>query len=263
MLEGTAMFDNSAPRRRAVPVAVALLLTSSPLHAAGAALNEEGQTRGAGIGALAQIDPASGQSADLLGDYRLAVQRLVQAKVYNQNLAQVVADQQRAMSGIDRKIDNYERSKQDLVPLMLDMIETLDRFIELDLPFHLDERRERVAKLRAGMNDSGIGDAEKFRRLMEAYQIEMDFGRTIDAGTGWLETNGPRREVNFLRVGRVVLAYQTHDRAETGFFNPSSRQWQTLPDEYRAHVAAGLRIAKKQAAPNLVRLPVAAPEPAQ
>ena len=233
------MVDNSTPRQRLVLVAAALLLTIPAGRA---------QT--------------SGQSADLLGDYRLAVQRLGQAEIYNENLAEVVADQKRAMSEMGRKFENYERSKQDFVPLMLDMMATLDRFIELDLPFHIDERRERVAKLRKTMNESGIGNSEKFRRLMEAYQIEMDFGRTIDASTGWLEANGPRREVNFLRVGRVVLAYQTHDRTETGFFNPLSRQWQILPDEYRAHVADGLRIARKQAAPNLIRLPVAAPEAA-
>lgn len=208
---------------------------------------------------LAQDDTLSGQEADLLGQYRLTVQRLSQARTYNRNLAEVVADQERAIAGTDQQIDNYEGSKRDLVPLMLDMIEALDRFVEMDLPFYLTERRERVARLRDVMKDSAIGKAEKFRRVMEAYRIEIDFARTIDAYSGWLEAGGDRREVNFLRVGRVALAYQTHDRAETGFYNPDTRQWQPLPDEYRADVTDGLRIARKQAAPELIRLRVTAP----
>ncbi|MBT8144184.1 MAG: DUF3450 domain-containing protein [Gammaproteobacteria bacterium] len=238
-------------------------LVHAQVRTVNAAMNEESQAHQTSIRAQAQIDQLSEQTADLLGEYRLALQRLNQARIYNQNLAEVVADQERAMSEMGQKIDNYERSKQDLVPLMLDMIDTLDRFVELDLPFALEERRDRVARLQGNMNNSEITNSEKFRQVMEAYQIEMDFGRTIDADTGWLEANGPRREVNFLRIGRMVLAYQTHDRTETGFFNPVSRQWELLPDEYRNYVTDGLRIAQKQAAPDLIRLPVPAPEAAQ
>lgn len=260
------MSDRSPSRLRAV-VAILMLLFTAVVQAqettVDAVLAEEIQAHQDSIQAQAQIDQLSGQTADLLGEYRLALQRLNQARVYNQNLAEVVADQQQAMAAMGQKIDNYQRSKQDLVPLMLDMIETLDRFVELDLPFHLDERRQRVQKLRNNMSNSEIANSEKFRQVMEAYQVETDFGRTIDASTGWLEANGPRREVNFLRIGRMILAYQTHDRAETGFFNPVSRQWELLPEEYRNSVAEGLRIALKQAAPDLLRLPVAAPENAR
>ncbi len=89
------------------------------------------------------------------------------------------------------------------------------------------------------MGRSEITLAEKFRRILDAYQIEMSYGREIDAQVGWLEENGPRREVTFLRLGRLVLAYQTHDGGETGFFNSSTQQWELLPDKYRDSVAAG------------------------
>ena len=70
-------------------------------------------------------------------------------------------------------------------------------------------------------------------------------------------------QVDFLRVGRVLLAYQTQDRARTGFWNKQSRQWEPLPDSYRNAVTQGLRIARKQAAPDLLRLPVPAAEGVQ
>lgn len=205
----------------------------------------------------------AGHADSLVDDYGAALQSLDRAKIQNQYLQQLIDNQEAAKSAAGRQRDNYRRLGPEIIPLMTQMIESLASFVELDLPFHLEQRRARVQKLRANLGQPEITVAEKFRQIFEAYQIEMDFGRDIDATVGWLEANGPRREVTFLRVGRIVLAYQTHDRSETGFFNPASRQWELLPDEYRNFVSEGLRIANKQAAPVLLKLPVAAPEPAK
>ncbi|NNF61623.1 MAG: DUF3450 domain-containing protein [Gammaproteobacteria bacterium] len=246
---------------------VALLLTTALAHGqvrvVNSVISEEVQTSQTSIRAQAQIDRLSDQTAELLGEYRAVLQQLDRVEIYNQHLGEVVDDQESSKADVTQKLENYQRTKQEIVPLMNRMIDTLDKFVELDLPFHLYERRERVQRLRDNMGSAEITISEKFRQLMDAYQIEMDFGRDIDAYTGWLEVNGPRREVNFLRVGRLVLAYQTQDRNETGFFNPVTRAWETLPDQYRNHVADGLRIARKQAAPDLLKLPVQAPEVAQ
>lgn len=261
------MLRSSPSFKRGALLVLGLFAGVSFVHAqvrtVNAAINEEVQTSQTSIRAQAQIDQLSEQTADMLGEYRLALQQLDRLKLYNQNLAAIVADQENAKSAMGQKIANYEATKQDLVPLMAHMIDTLERFIELDLPFHLDERRDRVARLRDNVDDSNITNSERFRQIMEAYQIEMNFGRDADAYVDWMEANGPRREVNFLRIGRMVLAYQSHDGAETGFYNPTTRQWETLPDDYRNSVAEGLRIARKQAAPNLLRLPVPAPEDAR
>lgn len=261
------MLRSSPSLKRGVLLVLGLFAAVSFVNAqvrtVNAAINEEVQTSQTSIRAQAQIDQLTEQTTDMLGEYRLALQQLDRVKLYNQNLAAIVADQEKAKSAMGQKISNYEATKQDLIPLMTNMIDTLERFIELDLPFHLDERRDRVTRLRDNVDDSNITNSERFRQIMEAYQIEMNFGRDADAYTGWLEANGPRREVNFLRIGRMVLAYQSHDGAETGFYNPTTRQWELLPDDYRNPVAEGLRVARKQAAPNLLRLPVPAPEAAQ
>lgn len=113
------------------------------------------------------------------------------------------------------------------------------------------------------MDDANVTISEKYRRIMEAYQIESDFSRNIEATTANLDIKGDVREVNFFRLGRVVLAYQTLDRSDTGFYNKSTRNWEPLPDSYRKAITEGLRIARKQAAPNLLTVPVNAPENAQ
>jgi hypothetical protein len=131
------------------------------------------------------------------------------------------------------------------------------------MPFNVEERTNRVAMLRENMDKADITISEKFRQIMNAYQIETAFGRDTEATVTTLNLNNQPREVNILRVGRILLAYQTADRNETGFFNPKTRQWEALGDEYRKSVTEGLRVAKKQAAPVLLKLPIAAPERAQ
>jgi hypothetical protein len=203
----------------------------------------------------ARIAQLAEQTSELLGEYRVAAQRLDRVRIYNDNLEALVRDQQREQEDIDRQLASFQVVQQEIVPLMFEMIDDLERFIELDLPFQLEERRTRVRLLRDVMERSDVTVSEKYRQIMNAYQIEADFTRTTEAYDGML---GDRR-VEFLRVGRVLLAYQTPDRAITGFWNKNTGEWQ-IDDSYRNDVVEGLRVARKQAAPNLLRLPLSAPE---
>lgn len=194
------------------------------------------------------------ETSELLGEYRVTVQRLDRVRVYNDNLDELLLDQEREQQDIELQLVSFQEVQQEIVPLMLEMIDDLARFIELDTPFQLQERRDRVELLRDLMGRSDVTVSEKYRQVMGAYQIEADFSRSTEAYEGRL---GDRR-VDFLRVGRVLLAYQTPDRAETGFWNRTTGEWE-VANEYRNDVVEGLRIARKQAAPNLLRLPLPAP----
>jgi hypothetical protein len=206
----------------------------------------------------ARIAQLADQTSDLLGEYRVVIQRLDRVRIYNENLAALVRDQEREKADIERQLTSFQEVQQEIVPLMFEMIDDLARFIELDMPFQLDERRGRVELLREIMEQSDVTVSERYRQIMNAYQIEADFGRTTEAYEGTLGD----RQVDFLRVGRILLAYQTPDRAETGFWNKNTRQWEVAND-FRNDVVEGLRIARQQAAPNLLRLPVPAPETEQ
>jgi hypothetical protein len=142
------------------------------------------------------------------------------------------------------------------------MIDALDDFVELDVPFLADERHERLKGLRELMSRSDVTDAERYRRIMEAYQVENEYGRTIEAYQGELELDGSTRHVEFLRVGRVAFLYQTLDGSETGVWDHRGGSWTPAP-ESRSAVRTGIRIAHKQTAPDLLRLPVPVAEAAQ
>jgi len=118
-------------------------------------------------------------------------------------------------------------------------------------------------ELREIMERADVSLSEKYRRLMEAYQIENEFGRTIEAYRGELDQEGDTRTVDFLRIGRVALLYQTLDAAETRVWGEEQKTWIDLGDDYRSPVRQGLRMARKQIAPDLLLVPIAAAEDAK
>ncbi len=205
-----------------------------------------------------RIGQLSDQTSELLGEYRVTTQQLDRVRIYNDNLARLVADQEAEKASIQQQLEDFVVVEQGIVPLMLEMIDALEQFIRLDMPFQLDERNDRVDRLRGNMDKADITVSEKYRQIMDAYLIETDFGRTTETYSGNLSIDGGETQVDFLRVGRILLAYQTRDRARSGFWNKQTRQWEALPDSYRNDISLGLRIARKQAAPDLLRLPVPA-----
>jgi hypothetical protein len=146
---------------------------------------------------------------------------------------------------------------------MLRMLSWLEEFVAMDIPFLPEERGLRVRQLQALMDRADVSVGEKYRRVLEAYQIEMEYSRTIEASRGELAGDAQTRTVDFLRIGRVGLYYLTLDRTEAGFWNPATGRWELLPEHDIQAIRDGLRIARKQAAPDLLRLPVSAPREVQ
>jgi hypothetical protein len=193
------------------------------------------------------------QTQDLLAEYRAVVREIEGLKIYNENLAKV--------ESINNQLSGLEATNRGVVPLMLEMIDALGKIIEADVPFRIEERRARVERLAAMMDQAEVTASEKYRRVMEAYQGELEYGRTTESYSDTLPTTG--QTVDFLRVGRALLIYQTSDQSSTGWFNPSTRAFEELPSKYTLEVKNGIAIAKNEKAPDLVMLPTPGPEAAQ
>jgi len=205
------------------------------------------------------VSDLSDETQNLLGQYRLVLQQTDRLIAYNDYVERLIVDQETQITDIRKQLDQFALIERGIVPLMLDSIDTLDKFIDLDVPFLLEERKARVARLRTIMNLSDVTVSEKYRQIMDAYQIETTYGRDIEAYTGLLEIDGVSRQVDFLRIGRTSLTYQTPDQEETGFWNKQDKQWEKLPNKYQNYVTHGLRVARKQVTPNLLELPIEAP----
>lgn len=179
-------------------------------------------------------------------------------QVYNQQMRNQIADQIAQMDQINAAIDQVSVIERQVMPLMIRMLDTLEQFVLLDVPFSLKERKQRLADLRQMLNSANVETSEKFRRILEAYQIEVQFGRDVEAYTGLLDVDGIERDVDFLRIGRVALIYQTRDGKSQGAWDQDQRSWHSLDESYRSHIKKGLRIARKQMAPNVLMVPIKA-----
>lgn len=253
---------------RAIPLALVVLGLVFCAHEVlggdlGNAINTVMKANRAAAKAQGRIDKTSDQATELLGQYRAVQEQIESAKAYNAQVQKLLDSQQGELDLLRKQIDDATSIGREITPLMLRMIDSLDAFIKLDVPFLMDERSKRVATLRQMMDRADVADSEKFRRILEAYQIETEFGRTIEAYEAELDLKGKKRMVNFLRFGRIALMYLTLDESEAGVWNQESHSWDILPSEYRASIKKGLRVAKKQTAPDLIRIPIAAPEDEQ
>lgn len=213
-----------------------------------------------------KITELSDEEDDLESQYESLAQQADSLELYVEQLATTVQGQRDQIDSIQSQIDRVTDVGRRVVPLMRQMVETLEQFVELDVPFLLDERRERVERLKSILDAPDVTDSEKFRQILEAYQVETEFGRTIESYQGRLEAGDPENAgeaVNFLRFGRVALVYSSLDGRDFGAWNHRERRWQKLPSRFGPGIIRGLRIARKQAAPDLVFLPVLAPRPAE
>jgi len=252
------------PRTRAPQAAALFVLLLTLACPALAQLDETIglRTRAQAEGSASQgrIDAISDETDQMLAQYRSALQRIEALRVYNQQLSELVDAQQQEKVQVRGEIESVTIVNREITPLMLRMIESLDAFVSLDVPFLLSERTRRVEGLREMMSRPDVTEAEKFRRVLEAYQIENDYGRSIEAYRAALDEGGSVREVEFLRIGRTALYYQTLDGSEMGRWDQKDRHWVPMDASYRSALRQGLRMARKQAAPNLLLLPIPAAE---
>lgn len=205
----------------------------------------------------AKIDNIADQIDSKLQQFKALNKEIAGLNVYNSQLQKQINNQNQEMADLNAAIDEVSVIERQITPLMMNMIDGLAQFIELDVPFLPEERAQRVAGLRTMMDRADVAPSEKFRRVMEAFQVEMDYGRTLEAYQGLHTIDGQERDVEFLRLGRTALIYQTRDASSQGAWNKQTRQWEALDSSYRTQITKGLRMAKKQLAPDLLMLPVA------
>lgn len=209
-----------------------------------------------------RIDALDEDIREKVKAYRSVTRDIDGLEVYLAQLQRQIDSQEEEMAELDQSIEEATVINRQITPLMLEMVDGLEQFVALDLPFLEDKRSSSVSQLRDTMDRADVSTAEKFRNVLEGYQDEIDYGRTIEAYRGTLENSDSDREVSFLRIGRIALLYQTLDGTESGVWDRDADDWNTLPATYNSQISEGLKIAREQAAPDLIRLPLNAPQEA-
>ncbi len=194
----------------------------------------------------------------LADDYRAINKEIDGLKVYNRLMTAQTNGQQATLDDIALSLDQVDVINRQIFPLMERMIDGLEQSIALDIPFLMEERNDRIAELKDIMERSDVAVAEKFRKVMEAYQIENDYGSNSETYTQSLTLDGETRSYNILRIGRIGLYFQSDDTAITGFWDNNQRAW-VRDDSARSEIRKGIRIARQQIAPELIVIPLAGP----
>lgn len=251
---------NRGGRLAVIGAAVVGLLTAATVQAQSvdSVLNAEKQRVKQNQDAQKRIDRIVQQTREIVNDYRGVTKEIDGLRIYNRLMEAQTAKQQAKLTEIQESMAKANVINRQIFPLMTRMIEGLEKFVALDVPFLIEERTERVERLKALMDEPNVTVAEKFRKVMEAYDIETEYGRTIEAYKATLPTDGGGdRTVEFLRVGRVALMYQSADGSVTGRWDAETRQYVDA-SEYRSAVSQGLDVANDKTAPQLMFIPVAA-----
>ncbi len=212
---------------------------------------------------IAQPAVPGDQKNTLQEQYHSVTRQTDILQTYNQHIKDMLASQVEEKASLEKQLQDIEVTKQEIVPLIVHMLDSLDQFIQLDLPFLPEERKQRLSQLKELVTKADVSNAEKFRRIMEAFQVENEYGNTIEAYKANIVLNGVTSSVDFLRLGRVALYYQRLDGSETGFWDKEEKRWQPLSSGYSNSIRNGLRIARKETAPDMLIVPVSAPEAAK
>ena len=208
----------------------------------------------------AAIDALAEETRKLHSDYRTVLKQIEGLQVYNRQLEKQIANQRQEMNQLAESIDKVTVIERQITPLMLRMIDTLEQFVGLDLPFLLDERHQRIDRLRDMMDRADVAVSEKYSQVLRAYQIENEYGRTMETYGDTINVEGVERKVDVLKVGRIALVYQTPDGEETGMWNKLGNAWEPIGDEFTTPVRNGIRMARKQLSVDLLTLPIIGPE---
>lgn len=205
-----------------------------------------------------KIDGVFDQTQELLSEYRTVLDEIETQNVYNNHVQRLVDNQVQSLNSLQKQIDGIDATKRGVVPLMYNMIDTLGQFIDLDIPVNLDERKARVAKLRDLMGRADVTTSEKYRQILEAYLVENDYGTKIAAYQGKLSFDNHEITVDFFHLGRVALVAESLDMENAWVWDNSARKWEQLDGEYVRPITQAIRMARKQTAFDLIKLPIPA-----
>lgn len=223
-------------------------------------LNRGIQRQKAGAASQKRIDDISERTEKVVAEYHQQRKNVEVLKKFNDRMRRTLTAQEVAMKKLERSIEDASLIERQIVPLMLSMIDGLEKFIDADIPFKLDERQARLQRIKSYLTNANISAAERFRQVLEAYSIENAYGQSIDVFVEELDLPEGKLTVNILQVGRSGLYYLTTDSKQAGYWDKGAKQWQTLDSSHNDGIAKAIRMSQGKETLDLMRLPVTAPE---
>ena len=203
-----------------------------------------------------KIDKVDEQIRSAHAEYVVNERRADTTEAYNRQLAKLIESQGRELEDLQRQLASLAQTDRAVLPMLNQMVSSLRKFVAADLPFLAKERQDRLAKLDQLLLRADVSTAEKYRQILEAFQVEVQYGRTMEAYPGFLETSDKVMRVTYLRLGRTALYYQTLNGQQGGLWQPAEGQWQAISESQNLDLRSAIHVAQQMKVPDILRLPL-------
>lgn len=209
-----------------------------------------------------KIDQLDEQTQRQLEETLENERQLQLTSAYNRQLKVLLKDQSKSISELERSISAIDDIERGMLPLLNDMLSDLRSFVRQDQPFLSLEREERLARLETILTKADVSVAEKYRQVLQAYQVELEYARNLETRTAVLNhPDAPHagKQVQFVRLGRLGYYYQTLDGQHSAMWQPQSRSWELLDSVHNPTLTEAIQMARSEALPGLLYLPLPLP----
>lgn len=217
----------------------------------------QNKTNTASAQSQARISHSADSTLSLRSDIEQLEEEVKNLDVYRKHLEALVKDQHSELSNIDQQISDIEQTRQGVVPLMYKMIDGLKQTVKNDKPIRIEQRNLRIEKLETMMTVANVSDAEKYRRILEAYQIELDYGIKLGVYQGKITLDDDKTiEANILYLGRISLIARNFNQDKYWAWDQKEKSWTLLDSSLNSDLNHAYGVANKEVAPSLLTLPV-------
>ncbi|MDV7103793.1 DUF3450 domain-containing protein [Vibrio sp. TH_r3] len=206
------------------------------------------------------IDERAEHSAQLQFEIDALKAEIKGLETYQTHLNNLLDNQNQEMSSIDRQLTDITETRQSIVPLMYEMLAGLGQLIQQGMPIQFDVRQARLNSLSELMVQANVSDAEKFRRILEAYQIELDYVQKLDSYVSNIEIEGVMREVEQLYLGHVSFIARSLDKQKYWLWVDQKQQWIALEEPVFSQLDDAFLLANKRVSPSILTLPLSIQE---
>ena len=223
------------------------------------ALSAARQSTASSAAAQRQIDQADDAAGSAVREYRAVLQQLDNTRLFGAQQRIYLDSQAAEIRSIQNQLGTVEQIKQGMSPMMLRMTVALEDEIRDDVPFRMNERLARVQRVQQVLGDPDVTPAEQYRQVLNAYKIEATYGYSTESYEGVHPMN-PGQVVDFIRFGRTSFIFL--EKGEGGAsmrWNHEAGSWESLNDLDATQVRQTIRVAREQAAPEIIYAPVTGP----
>lgn len=245
--------------RTALAVGLGSMLVAGAAHAQlDQALQVARQSTQEGAQAQQEINDVADRAGDLEREYLALTQQIEDQRVFVEQQEVFLRSQANELEALQFQLERVSTIERDLTPMLLEMYVALEEFISNDLPFQADVRQARLANIEQLLGDAAVPPAEKYRVILNAYEIEAAYGRSLRTYGEEVSVDGVPNEVTVLQFGRIALVRIFQD-GSMEMMSQNNPEWRELSGSHANNIQRALRIAQEVTTPDVFVVPLPGP----